>query len=116
GGSVGLNGIDRTYGRAIGDVGNTDARSWQLDVTLSVPWGLHADRARHRAAIANLRRQESRLRAIEQDLLVQVRSAVRAVETNRESVAINAKATELATRQYELELARFKAGLSTSRQ
>ncbi len=116
GGSVGLDGIDRNYSRAIGNIGNTDARSWQLDVTLSVPWGLHADRARHRAALASLRRQESRLRAIEQDLLVQVRSAVRAVETNRESVAINAKATELATRQYELELARFKAGLSTSRQ
>ncbi len=116
GGSVGLDGIDRNYTRAVGNIGNTDARSWQLDVTLSVPWGLHADRARHRAALASLRRQESRLRAIEQDLLVQVRSAVRAVETNRESVAINAKATELATRQYELELARFKAGLSTSRQ
>lgn len=116
GGSVGLNGVDRTYSRAVGNVGNTDARSWQLDVTLSVPWGLHADRARHRAALASLRRQETRLRAIEQDLLVQVRSAVRAVETNRESVEINAKATELATRQYELELARFKAGLSTSRQ
>ncbi|HYP17121.1 MAG TPA: TolC family protein, partial [Opitutus sp.] len=57
-----------------------------------------------------------RLRDIEQDLLVQVRSAVRAVETNRESVEINRKATELAARQYELELARFKAGLSTSRQ
>jgi Outer membrane protein len=116
GGSVGLNGIDRSFSSAVGNTSEADARSWQLDLTLSVPWGLHADRARHRAALASLRRQETRLRAIEQDLLVQVRAAVRAVETNRESVAINAKATELATRQYELELARFKAGLSTSRQ
>lgn len=116
GGSIGYNGLDRSYGGAIDNVGNGDSRSWQLDLRLSVPWGLHADRARERAALASLRQEETRLRAIEQDLLVQVRAAIRAVETNRESVEINRKATELATRQYELELARFKAGLSTSRQ
>ena len=116
GGSVGLNGIDRSYTRAAGNISETDARSWQLDLSLNIPWGLRADRARHRSALAELRQQETRLQAIEQDLLVQVRAAVRAVETNRESVEINRKATELATRQYELELARFKAGLSTSRQ
>lgn len=47
--------------------------------------------------------------------MAQVRAAVRAVETNLESVAISRKATELSERQYELEKARFDAGLSTSR-
>jgi outer membrane protein TolC len=116
GGSVGYNGVDRTYRGAMTNVPDGDARSWQLDLTLSVPWGLRADRARYRASLATLRQQEMRLKRLEQDLLVQVRAAVRAVETNQESVEINRKATELASRQYELELARFKAGLSTSRQ
>ncbi len=44
-----------------------------------------------------------------------VRAAVRAVETNRESATISALATELSQKQYELERARFNAGLSTSR-
>jgi outer membrane protein len=116
GGSVGYNGFDRSYGRAIENVPNGDAHSWGLDLSLRVPWGLHADRARHRSALSSLRQQEARLQSIEQTLLVRVRSAVRAVDTNQQSVEINRKATELATRQYELELARFKAGLSTSRQ
>lgn len=117
GGSIGYNGLDRnSYGGAVNNVPSGDSRSWQLDLSLSVPWGLHADRARYRSALASLRQQETRLRSLEQDLLVQVRAAVRAVETNQQSVEINRKATELASRQYELELARFKAGLSTSRQ
>ena len=116
GGSVGYNGVDRSYSGAIGDVPNGEAHSWGLDLSLAVPWGLHADRARYRSALASLRQQETRLQSIDQSLLVQVRSSVRAVETSLQSVEINEKATELATRQYELELARFKAGLSTSRQ
>lgn len=116
GGSVGYNGADNSYRGAIDRVPSGDAHSWELDLTLSIPWGLHADRARYRSSLASLRQQEVRLKSIEQDLLVRVRSAVRAVETNTQSVEINRKATELATRQYELELARFKAGLSTSRQ
>ena len=75
-----------------------------------------SDKARYRSAMASLRQQQTRLQQIEQNLLVNVRTAVRAVDTNRQSVEIVAKATELAQRQYELELARFKAGLSTSRQ
>lgn len=116
GGTVGYNGTDRSYGRAIGNVPNGDAYNWQLDLSLSMPWGLHADKARYRSAMASLRQQQVRLQQIEQNLLVNVRTAVRAVDTNRQSVDIVAKATELAQRQYELELARFKAGLSTSRQ
>jgi outer membrane protein TolC len=116
GGSLGYSGDDNSYRGAVDRNGSGDAHRWQLDLRLSVPWGLHADRARYRSALASLRQYEMRLRQIEQSLLVQVRSAVRAVETNQQSVEINRKATELATRQYELELARFKAGLSTSRQ
>jgi outer membrane protein TolC len=116
GGGIGYNGTDRSYRGAVDRTSHNDAHDWQIDLTLSFPWGLHADRARYRSALANLRQQETRLQALDQDLLVDVRSAVRAVETNQQSVDITQKATELATRQYELELARFKAGLSTSRQ
>jgi outer membrane protein TolC len=55
------------------------------------------------------------LQQIEQNLLLQVRAAVRAVETNLEGVQISTMATGLSEKQYELEKARFDAGLSTSR-
>ena len=54
------------------------------------------------------------MRQLEQSIEVNVRSAVRSVETNHESVKIAALASELSQKQYELEDARFRAGLSTS--
>jgi outer membrane protein TolC len=116
GGTLGFNGTERSYGSAVSNLPNGDGYNWQVDLSLSVPWGLHADKARYRSAMASLHQQQARLRQIEQNLMVSVRTAVRAVETSRESVGIFAKATELAERQYELQLARFKAGLATSRQ
>ena len=77
-----------------------------------MPWGFRGDKAGYRQSLATLNREEARLHQIEQSIEVQVRSAVRSVETNLESVKI---ASELSQKQYELEKARFDAGLSTSR-
>jgi outer membrane protein TolC len=115
GGAVGHNARDRSSRNALDRLPNGDGYAWQVDLSLSLPWGMRSDRARHRIAQNNLEREQSRLKQVEQTLLLQVRAAVRAVETNLESVEISAKATELSARQYELEKARFDAGLSTSR-
>lgn len=115
GGSVGYNARDSSSNRALNRLPDGDGYAWQVDLSVSVPWGMRSDRARHRIAQNNLHREQARLQQVEQSLVVQVRAAVRAVETNLESVQISAKATELSARQYELEKARFDAGLSTSR-
>ena len=81
-----------------------------------MPWGRHADKARYRVAQTNLNSQKLRLEQLEQNLLVNVRTSVRAVETQLAAVEIATKGTELATRQYEQQKARFDAGLATSRQ
>lgn len=114
-GAIGYNATDRSANSALNRVPDGDGYAWQLGLSLSVPWGMRGDRARYRLAQNNLLREQTRLRQIEQNLTVQVRGAVRAVDTNRESVDIAAKATELSEKQYELEKARFDAGLSTSR-
>ncbi len=115
GGSVGYNAKDRSSSRALDRVPDGDGYAWQVDLSLSVPWGMRSERAQYRTAKNNLLREQSRLQQLEQNLMVQVRAAVRAVETNLESVQIAAKATILSEKQYELEKARFDAGLSTSR-
>jgi outer membrane protein TolC len=76
---------------------------------------MRSDKARYRTAKNNLQREQARLQQLEQSLVVQVRAAVRAVETNLEGVQISTLATALSEKQYELEKARFDAGLSTSR-
>ena len=115
-GALGFNGENRTSGSSFDNLNTGKNYNWQLDLSLSVPWGLRADRARSRTAVNNLHQEQAQLQQIEQNLLVQVRAAVLAVETNIESVQISGKATQLAEKQYELQKAKFDAGLSTSRE
>ncbi len=115
GAAVGLNGYRGSGSSAYSDAFNRGNNSWQVDLAFSYPWGQVADKARYHQSLATLSREQTRLRLIEQNIEVQVRAAVRAVGTNFESVKISAQARELSTKQYELEKAKFDAGLSTSR-
>ena len=115
GAAVGLNGTNRSSSSAYGDVFDRDNQAWQVDFAFNYPWGRGAERARERQSRSTLSREEARLRQLEQFLEVNVRAAVRSVETNIESVSIASLASSLSQKQYELEKARFDAGLSTSR-
>jgi outer membrane protein TolC len=116
GAAVGLNSADQRSARgALNSSASSDAYDWQVDLTLSIPWGLRAERAKYRQARTNLSRQETALAKLDQTLLVNVHAAVRAVETNRETVAVSALATELSRKQFEAEKARYQAGRSTYR-
>ncbi len=103
------------YQQAIANLPNDHGNNWSVGLTFSTPWGRHADKARYRTAQSNLSSRKLQLEQLEQTLLVNVRTAVRAVESNLAAVEIAGKATELAVRQYEQQKARFDAGLSTSR-
>lgn len=104
------------YQQAIANLPNDHGNTWTLGLNYSMPWGRHADKARYHTAQTNLASQKVRLEQLEQALIVNVRTAVRAVESSLAAVEIAAKATELASRQYEQQKARFDAGLATSRQ
>jgi len=114
GAAVGLNGNRGNASDAYGDALDRQNHSWQVDFAFRYPWGQVSEKARYRQSLSTLNREQTRLRQIEQSIEVSVRSAVRSVETNHESVKIAALASELSQKQYELEKARFDAGLSTS--
>ncbi len=115
GGAVGFNGERGNSSDAFSDAFNRQNNSWQIDLSLTYPWGQLGDKARYRQNLSVLSQQTLRVRQLEQTIELQVRTAVRAVETNIESVKIAAQASQLSQRQYELEKAKFEAGLSTSR-
>ena len=115
GAALGLSGTNGSGHDAFGDALDRQGHSWQVDFAFNYPWGQKSDKARMRQSLATLSREQTRLRLIEQNIEVQVRSAVRSVETNLESVKIATQASGLSLRQYELEKAKFDAGLSTSR-
>jgi outer membrane protein len=114
GAAVGLNGNRPSGDSALGDAFNRQNNSWQVDFAFSYPWGQASEKARYRQSRAILNREETTLRQLEQNIEVNVRSSVRSVETNSASVKIAALSSDLSQKQYELEKARFDAGLSTS--
>lgn len=114
-GTVGYSAREDSYTNAARRTWDGKGYNWELGATLTFPWGLRADRARYRQSKNALGREEVRLQQIEQSILLEVRSAVRSVETNLESLRISALATQLSQRQFDLEKARYDAGLSTFR-
>jgi outer membrane protein TolC len=94
--------------------GSWSGYNWNAGVTLSVPWGMHANRALYRQAQDNVRSQQIAYDQADQNLMVQVRAAVRGVETSEASVRSSAEETQFAQKAYELQKAEFDAGLATS--
>ena len=116
GASVGLNNIQDSRSSAVQELWSGDGYSWGVELALTVPWGLRDEKARHAQAVAQLKREETRLLQLEQTIMVNVRAAIRLVETSVEALRITRLSTRLSTEQYELEKARFDAGLSTFRE
>ncbi len=114
GAAIGLNGTNGSGHDAFNDALDRQSHSWQVDFAFNYPWGQTSDRARYRQSLATLNREQVHLKQIEQNIELQVRSAVRSVETNLENVKIASLAARLSQQQYELEKAKFDAGQSTS--
>ena len=113
--TLGYNAERRHASDALDALPGSDGYNWQLGLELVYPIGSRGDRARLRQATNNLSRARLQLSQLEQDILVQARSSVRAIATNREAVQVAALASQLGVKQYDLEKARFDAGLSTAR-
>ncbi|OAM87525.1 TolC family protein [Termitidicoccus mucosus] len=115
GASLGFGAPDDNTGRAYDRAFNGGNYNWGVDATFSIPWGRRAEKAAWRQAMNNLDREKIRLRQIDQDILVSVRTAVRTVQTSEEGVRITTLATQLSEKQYELQKGLFDAGKSTFR-
>jgi len=115
--SVGFNfnGADTSTRAAFDNAFIADNRGWQAGLALTYPLGRMAEKAQFRQARSTLSQQELGVEQLEQNILVQVRGAVRDVATSEEAVKLASQSVDLSARQYELENARFKAGLSTGR-
>lgn len=115
GGGVGYTSREQSYGDASREVWAGKGYNWQVDLSVTVPWKFRAADATYRQTQIALNREQTRLQQIDQNILVFVRTAVRAVETNIETFRLSQLSTELSLKQFEQEKARYEAGLSTFR-
>jgi outer membrane protein len=105
-----------SYAANIGDSvgGPYNGYNWTAGVTLSIPWGMKAARATYHSALAQVHSEQVAYDQADQTLVVNVRAAVRGVETNTQTVRSSAENAKFATKAYELTKAQFDAGLATS--
>lgn len=103
-----------SYADAIGNLIPEHGRNWGVGLSYSMPWGQRADKARYRQAQLDVNSQKLRIEQVEQSLIVSVRQAVRAIETQIAVVDAAARATELSEKQYEQQKDRYNAGLATA--
>jgi outer membrane protein len=111
-GGLGYSSFASTAGQSF--YGAWNGYNWVGGLTLTVPWGMHANRALYHQAKEQVRSQEVTFDQTDQALLVSVRSAVRAVDTGGENVRSSVENTQYARKAYELTKAQFDAGLATS--
>lgn len=112
---TGYSNSDRALRTSHSNLWDGEGYNWSVEASLNFPWGFREERARVRQARAGREREELRLSQVEQNILVNVRNAVRALETSAENLRLSSLTAELRAREYETEKARYDSGLSTFR-
>ncbi len=113
-GSVGVNGLERTYTDATDRLGTGETYSYSAGIILEIPLGNRAARAGYdRAGLETEQARES-LQNLTRQIVSQVREAVRRIEADAKRVEANRAARALAEEQLRVERRRLEAGVTTT--
>ncbi|MFN2385744.1 MAG: TolC family protein [Thermoanaerobaculia bacterium] len=102
------------FGQSFENVLDADADNWSVGLNFSIPIFNRGARGRRGEAQYTWEASKASLNAMEQNVLVEVRDAARAIETAGRSIAAAQKARELAERNLDAERKRFENGMTTS--
>ena len=99
---------------ALKDAFNFKYENWSIGLTLSIPLNSVFSRAAYAQARVNMEQSMFRLKNQEQQLFLEIKNAVRAVQTNYKRVQSYRVARELAEKKLEAEEEKLRVGLSTN--
>ena len=108
------NGMDSNFGTAIDSTFSQQFQDEFFGFALEVPLGNREARNNYSNAKLEARQSVLNRNKIEQEIVVEVRTAVREIKKNAESIKATEKARELAQKRLEAEEIKFKVGRSTS--
>jgi outer membrane protein TolC len=106
--------IPGNVSQALKDTFKFRYQNWSVGLTLSIPLNTIFSRAYAAQARVSLDQALANFKAQEQQLVLEVRSAVRGVETNYMRAEAYRVARELAQKRLEAEEEKFRVGLSTN--
>jgi outer membrane protein TolC len=115
-GRVGPNGLDTNFGDTLSNFASGDWVQYRVGFTLRYPLGNQAAKSRFTRARLEVEQAKTVLERTEQRILVEVREAVRNVETNTKRVSVTRGARELAQKKLEAEEKKLAVGLSSVRE
>jgi outer membrane protein TolC len=99
---------------ALKDAFNFKYQNWSIGLTLSIPINSIISRTAYAQARVNLDQAMLRLKSQEQQIFLEITTAVRAVHTNFKRAQAYKVARELAERKLEAEEEKLRVGLSTN--
>ncbi len=102
------------YGEALDNLADTEFFNWEIGLKLSYPLGNRS--AKSKLAASRLRAHQSILdiKNLERSIIVEVREAVRQIETDKKRIKAAKIARKLAEEKLAAEEKKFEVGLSTS--
>ncbi len=101
-------------GDALEQARERDSDSWRVGLTLTVPVGNRNAASRYIAARLEMERAEIDLKRVEQQATLEVRRAVRDIETGIKRVKVARVNNRLQREKLEAEQKKFESGISTS--
>jgi len=114
-GSGGVTGLDSNYGDALADMGGTRYPFWSVGLSFSVPVGNNSARADVAASRLAASQARTQLAATEESAALEVRTALRAMDSAREQIGVTEQgvtAAEIVVASYRK---RQEVGLATTK-
>jgi outer membrane protein len=106
--------IDGGWGGAVNQVFDRLYKNWKVGLVFSYPILNRAARGARGVAQYNLETAKAQLTVLQQDIIVSVRNAHRAIETAQKQITAAAKGRELAERNLDAARKKFENGMTTS--
>jgi outer membrane protein TolC len=102
------------YGDAVGQLFDFDYATWRLGANFSISLGNNTAEGNYAQATLSEDKARTELQRVEQQTILEVRQAVRAVTDAGELVTTTRATRELAEQQLAIEQDRFEVGMSTN--
>ncbi len=112
---MGLAGLGDSASDTWNRLGSTDFYNMGGGLVLSYPLGNRAAESRHKRRSLETRRQQASLLRIRQQIILDVKEAIRQVNTNYKRIRTNQASRLLSDKQLKAEQERLQLGLSTTR-
>jgi outer membrane protein len=101
-------------GGALEELFSLNYRDWTIGVNVTIPIQNKQFEGAYARSKVELDQEKSRYKNTVQNIILQVKDAVRAIETNKKMIDATKKARELAEKQLEAEQKKFAVGTSTN--